>query len=173
MDNFLPQDYEIPATPSNYTKFEDGETVKFRILPSGMDNDCIVFYEYFDKSQWENGKPIRSKKPFDSTPWIENGRKQQEKWAFKVWNYNLWQVQICNISQKGLKQSIMWYIKDEDYWDPLSYDIKISRTWKGLETEYSITPTPPKEFDESLLKDNDKKIDWVAYLNSEEPFITE
>jgi hypothetical protein len=40
---FLPEGYEAPKSVSFYTKFEDGEKVKLRILPSGMeDRNCIT-----------------------------------------------------------------------------------------------------------------------------------
>ena len=171
MSDFLPKDYEIPVSPSNYTKFEDGTTTKFRILPMDNEWNCIVFWEYFDKTQGENGKPVRSVNKFTATPWIEPWRKTIHKWAFKVWNYDLWQIQICSLGQKWLQEQIMSYINDDDYWNPLNYDIKIKRDWKGLETKYWLTVSPPKPFDEALLKDNDKNIDWFAYLESEEPFI--
>lgn len=171
--SFLPDNYEMPVAPSNYTQFEDGTTTKFRILPSGGDQDCIVFWEYFDKTQWENWKPVRSMKKFEETPWIEPWRRQGEKWAFKVWNYDLNQVQICSLWQKGLKEAIMQHINDDDYGNPLWYDIKITRTWTKLETKYKIVVSPPKAFDESVLETDDKQIDWVAYLKNEEPFIGE
>ena len=169
MTSFLPSNYELPATPSGYTKFEEGQTVKFRILKSWMENDCVLFWEYFDE-RWEKGKPVRSLKAFESTPWISTDRKPKEVWAFKVWNYNLNQVQICSVWQKTIKVAIMWFINDEDYWDPLNYDIKIKREWKGLETEYTINPAPPKEFNKELLETWDKEIDWFKYLEWESPF---
>lgn len=162
---FLEESYELPVTPSNYTKFEDWETTKFRILPSWMDTDCIVFYEYFDKSQWENGKPVRSSNKFDETPWIQPWQEPKEKWSFKVWNYNLEQIQICSIGQKSIKEAIMNLIKDTDYGEPLWYDIKVKREWQQLETKYWVLPWPVKDFDIDLTW-KDKKIDWVTYLES-------
>ncbi len=167
--SFLPNNYELPVTPNHYTKFEDGETVKIRILPSGMDTNCNVFWEYFNES-WEKPQVVRSLKTFKETPWIKKDRKPKEVWAFKVFNYSIWQIQICSISQKTIKVAIMWFIKDEDYWDPLGYDIKIWRVWTWLETEYTINPAPPKKFDKDLLKD-DKEIDWFGYIEWNEPFI--
>lgn len=171
MNNFLPEDYKMPTTWNDYTKFEDWVTTRFRILPSGMESNCIVFWEYFDLTQGEKWKPVRSTKKFTETPWIESGRQQGEKWAFKVWNYDLGEVQICSIWQILLKQQIMSYINDDDYGNPVWYDIKIRREWVKLETKYSLTVSPPKDFDESLLESHDKKIDWVAYLEWEDPFL--
>ena len=43
MSNFLPEGYEPPKSVSFYTKFEDGEKVKLRILESGLeDRNCIT-----------------------------------------------------------------------------------------------------------------------------------
>ena len=55
MTNFLPYGYEAPKSVSFYTKFEDGEKVKLRILPSGLeDRNCITGFEYFEET--EDGK---------------------------------------------------------------------------------------------------------------------
>lgn len=43
MPNFLPTGYEAPKSVSFYTKFEDGDKVKLRVLPSGLeDRNCIT-----------------------------------------------------------------------------------------------------------------------------------
>ena len=166
---FLPSNYELPVTPSSYTKFEDWETVKIRILPSWMEKDCNLMWEYYDE-RWEKAKVVRSLTKFEETPWIKEGRQQKEVWAFKVWNYSLEQVQICTVSQKSIKVAIMWFINDEDYGDPLKYDIKIKREWTWLETQYTINPAPPRTFEEEKFQNNDKEIDWFKYLEWESPF---
>ena len=166
---FLPTNYSLPVTPSSFTKFEEWETVRIRILPSGMETDCMVFWEYFDESG-EKAKPVRSMKAFESTPWIWEDWKIKEVWAFKVWNYNIEQVQLCSIPQKTVKEAILWFINDEDYWNPLSYDIKVTKSWKWFDTVYKVNPAPIKEFDGSLIEWKDKEIDWFKYLEWEQPF---
>jgi hypothetical protein len=166
MNNFLPKNYEIPKTPSKYTKFENDKTTRIRILPSWTDKDTIIFYEYFDISG-ENPKPVRSIKPFQETPWIKEGQKQKEIWNCKVWNYEIEQVQICSIWQMTIKEAIMNYYMDNDFWSPVLFDLKISKKWEKLETTYWVIASPPKEFDKSLLVWKDFKIDWSGFLKCE------
>lgn len=50
MPNFLPTGYEAPKSVSFYTKIEDGDKIKLRILPSGLeDRNCITGFEYFEE----------------------------------------------------------------------------------------------------------------------------
>jgi len=166
MSDFLPQDYEIPKAASNYTKFAEDETTRIRILPSWLDKDVIICYEYFD-NRWEHPAPVRSSKEFETTPGIREWDRQKEVWNFKVWNYDLEQVQICNVPQKSIKEAIMGYYKDEDFGSPVGYDLKVTRTGKKLETKYNVIATPPKDFDQNLLEWKDFDIDWVGFIECE------
>ena len=166
MTTFLPDNYELPTTESNYTKFEKDKETKIRILLSWLEQDCIVYYEYFaDAENWKT-KPIRSVKKFLTTPWINAKSTVKEIWSFKVFNYNTQTVQICSISQKSIKEALLWYIKDNDYGSPLWFDIKITKSWEMLETKYAVIVSPPKPFDFKQIKE-DKKIDWAWFLSSE------
>lgn len=159
MPNFLPEGYEPPKSVSFYTKFEDGEKVRLRILPSGLDDrNCIFGYEHFIEDEGKR-KPVRSLHPL---------RAPEEKyfWAFKVYNYNLGIVQLCTIKQKGLMKSLTDIIGNDDYGDPLGYDISITRTGKGMDTEYSLVPSPPKDL--SVFYE-DKKINWNNWMDSQDP----
>lgn len=131
-NTFLPVGYELPAKNTwRYTKFENLQT-KLRILSS-----CLVGWEYFNT----DNKPIRQKQRFDKTPTdIQAGRYPKEFWAFVVYNYNTDQIEVCEITQRGLKEWILALIKDKDYWDPKTYDIKINKTGEKLNTNYSVVP---------------------------------
>lgn len=166
MSSFLPDGYELPKNNSGFTKFEKDKTTKIRVLPSGLDQDAIIFFEYFDESG-EKPKPIRSLKPFNDMPWIKEWRKAKECWSMKVYNYETEQIEICTINQSSIKQVIMWFFADEDYGEPTKYDLKISKTGEALETKYSVTPTPPKAFDMKLIEWIDKNIDWTWFIQGE------
>ena len=172
-NTFLPENYELPTQESRFTKFEKEKTTKIRILKSGLDNDCIVYWEYFQRQNDWKTKPVRSKTKFSETPWIEQNRTQKEVWSFKVYNYDTNSIQICSIWQKGIKEAIMRYIQDTDFGNPLTYDLKISRKGEWLETQYWVIATPPKEFDESLIEWKDVNIDWIGFLNSEKDIFFE
>ncbi len=160
MPNFLPTGYEAPKSVSFYTKIEDGDKIKLRILPSGLeDRNCITGFEYFEEmDDWK-------KKPKRSTTTLKH-IEEKHFWAFKVYNHNLWLVQLYTVKQKGLMKSLSDLIDNEDYGDPLGYDITISRTGKGMDTEYGLVPSPPKPL---VATYEDKKINWNNWIDSEDP----
>lgn len=165
MNDFLPKDYTVPETASGYMKLKDGENV-FRVLSS-----AITGFEY-----WTNdNKPVRSPYPFDETPNIKvvNGQPQRVKhfWAFVVWNYATKAVEILELTQSSIQNAITNLIEDADWGNPKDYDIKITRTGAGLETEYSVNPKPAKELDHDIaVAYADKKINLQKLFKSENPF---
>lgn len=164
MPNFLPTGYEAPKSVSFYTKFEDGEKVKLRILPSGLEDcNCITWFEYFE--EMDDGK----KKPMRSTQTLKH-IEEKHFWAFKVYNYNVWLVQLCSIKQKGIMKTLTEYFTNEDYGDPLGYDITISRKGKGMDTEYGVIASPPKPF---VTQYEDKNINWNNWIEWEDPLSEE
>ena len=138
--SFLPENYKIPETWSNYLKFVKDWDTKFRIM-----SDSLVWWLYFDA---EN-KPHRTKEmPSD---WKEHAKineksgKQEEPKQFRafiVWNFDLKRIQILEITQKTIQNQIMSYYKDADRWDPKDYNLKVSRTGEWFDTEYQVKPLP-------------------------------
>ena len=60
---------------------------------------------------------------------------------------------------------------NEDYGDPLGYDITISRSGKTMaDTKYSLIPSPPKPF---TAQYEDKNINWNNWIESEDPLSPE
>lgn len=164
MPNFLPTGYEAPKSVSFYTKFEDGEKTKLRILPSGLsDRNCITGFEYFEEMDDWKKKPKRS---------VMTMKHIEEKhfWAFKVYNHNIGIVQLCSLKQKGLMKALSELFQNEDYGDPLGYDITISRTGKGMDTEYWLVPSPPKPL---IANYEDKNINWNNWIDWEDPLSEE
>lgn len=157
----LPEDY-TPAQSGwgQYTKLKDGDT-KIRILTSP-----IIGYEYFT----EANKPKRSKEMFSDTSDIKEGGKVKEFWAFVVWNYNEEKTQIMEITQNTIKDQIFALAKDEDFGDPKWYDLKITRSWKDLETKYQVKPLWAKTFDNKEAIEAAKNINLTALFDGEDPF---
>src|SRR5687768_7065007 len=134
MSDFLPTDYQIPKSPSGYMRFEDGIN-SIRILSS-----AIVGYEYFNK----DNKPVRSAEPFEDMPSdIKKDGKIKPFWAFVVWNYKMKMVQILEITQKGIMTPIKALVDNPKWGDPKKYDIAITKTGEGLDTEYTVQGEPP------------------------------
>lgn len=134
---FPTEDYKIPSS-SNYFKFKDGENT-FRVL-----SPAVVGYEY-----WNNeGKPVRSKTAFATIPADirtgDDGKPERIKhfWAFLVWNYDQKQVQILQLTQKGVMEAIKALVDNTKWGNPTGYDITVSRSGSGLETKYQTMPSP-------------------------------
>lgn len=124
----LPTNYEPPKKESGYFRFNDGDN-KIRIL-----SEPVIGYEYFTV---EN-KPRRSKEPFDDPMDIRENERIKEFRAFVIWNYDLKKIQIMSITQSSIKKQIMGLAQDEDFGDPVDYDLKINKTGEKLETQYLV-----------------------------------
>lgn len=162
--SFLPNNYKDPSQSSSYLKLKEGNT-KIRII-----GDPLLGWEYWVED--EKRKPFRVK-DFKDVP--EKYRNPADKknavkffWAMLVWNYNESKAQIFEITQVSIRRTIENLNKDEAWGDPKNYDISITRTGEGMETEYTVVPTPPTKFDTT-----DKYIPEVnleAWFEGEDPF---
>ena len=160
--NFLPTGYEVPKTASNYMKFEEGKN-RFRILSS-----AIVGYEWWSES---NGvrKPNRVK-TYDEA--VEQGIDPLKPfWAFVVWNYQQSKVQILELTQKGLMNSIKALVDDDEWGAPQEYDLTVTRTGKDKETKYALTPSPAKAIDPKIKEEyKGMSIDLNKLYVGDDPF---
>jgi hypothetical protein len=163
MNNFLPDSYNIPETPSNYMRFVEGANT-FRILSS-----AIVGFEYFNL----NNKPVRSKEAFEEMPQdIKQGGKIKPFWAFCIYNYDLKMVQILELTQKSIMTAIKATVDNPKWGNPRLYDFTITRSGEGLDTEYVTQAEPPigepsDEIKEAFIN---KPINLSALFESGDPF---
>lgn len=156
---FLPDNYDeikpssTSENSSRYTRFSEGIT-KIRVLSS-----AIVGWEAWT----EENKPIRFRtRPQDSelprNIRVNDWGKPALKffWAFVVWNYETEQIELCEITQRAIRDGIEALIKDEDFGPPNDmangYGIKITREGTGLDTKYSVTPGKVQPIADSILK---------------------
>lgn len=143
MENeFVPKDYEAPKNTGLYMKLEDGSN---KFLPLGP---TVMGYEYWTT---EN-KAVRQTEAFKKTPedikLDDKGKPTKIKhfWAFPVWNYAGKQVQLLQISQKSVMDSMLSYIKSEDWGNPiLNYSFTVDKKGKGFETTYTVMANPKKD----------------------------
>lgn len=164
--SFLEKDYNVPQGSSNYMKFLEGPN-KFRILSS-----AIVGYEYWTT---EN-KPVRQKEKFKMIPndikLKSDGMPSEFKhfWAFVVWNYQEKMVQILEITQATVQRQLKIKIDNrEGKFD--ANDFIVTRTGKGMETEYDTDvadPTPVTE--EIVAAYAGKYINLEALYSGADPF---
>ena len=159
--SFLEKDYKMPVN-SNYYKFKEGKN-KFRVL-----SDAITGWEYWTT---EN-KPVRSEEPFEDMP--EDIKKDKEGkvrinhfWAFIAWNYEAKKVQVLELTQKSIMNAIKAYIDEPDWGDPKGYDIVVTRSGAGFDTEYQTIANPHTKFTEKV---DISKIKLEALFANEDPF---
>lgn len=145
---FLDASYEVPQVASRYYKMKQGDN-QFRILSSP-----ILGNEFWNL----DGKPVRRKtgEAIDMTELRPNkdGSAGTVKhfWALPVWDYSSNEVKVAEFTQKSILQAIRDLVKDEDWADPKTYDLVITRSGEGFETEYSVKPKLPKELSPLITK---------------------
>lgn len=159
-DPFLPEDYQEPSN-SDYVRFEPW-THKLRILEKP-----ILCYDVRHDVD-ENGNPKKFSETFRQEPNkpIPIGAKVSR--ACLVYNYGEKRVQIRNISQKQIRDTLATFYRDKDYGSPLLYDLKIVREWAGqTDTKYNILPLPKAELSpEAKNVIANIGIDWDIYFDN-------
>jgi hypothetical protein len=163
---FLPDKYSMPDANTGYFRFKQGEN-KFRVLSS-----AIVGWESWVDDDGKR-KPLRFRMD-EKIPVDKIGDDPKHFWAFVVWNYAEEKIQILEITQKGIMKSIQSLVSDEDWGDPKNYDLVVTRTGEGLETEYQVNPKPKKELDKGIIQFyKDLNINLEALFSGGDPFKSE
>ena len=168
MTNFLPEKYDIPEKVSGYMKFKPGDNT-FRSLSS-----AITGYEYWNT---EN-KPVRSVEfPANADNLrVKDGKTSDIKhfWAFVVWNYDLKAVQILQITQVSIQKAIKKYVDNKKWGDPKGYDITVTKSGDGLETEYATVAEPHSAVTKEIADAHaSKSINLSALYEGNDPFAVE
>lgn len=156
--DFLPDNYETPATNANYLKFADGET-RFRILSKPV-------IGWLD---WKDNKPLRYVMTAKPERPVDAAKPIKHFWAMIVWNYATAKVQVLEITQSTVQKAIENLAKDSDWGAPFDYDIKVVRKGKDKQTEYTVTPSPKKAFAD-FKSANDVKVCLNELFTGGDPF---
>lgn len=160
MENtFLPKDYEKPSTANQYMKLEEGDN-KIRVLAPAITG-------WIDWTP--DKKPVRSKTEPETNFNPDNPAKHF--WAFPVWDYRDEKVKILEITQSSIQGSLLGFVNDEDWGDPIKYDVNIKRSGKDMGTKYTVVTTPPKE-PSAQIKDAIKHmtVNMEALFDGGDPF---
>lgn len=162
MDNtFLPEGYEQPEGNSNYLKLQKGDN-KFRILSRPV----VGWVDWKDKKPFRFAMNAKPDKPFDPKKPIKHF------WAFLVWDATNEGVKILELTQQTIQQSIGHLSKDEEWGAPFEYDIKVGRKGEGLETEYTVTPSPKKPLTDDIKKAAlEKPCNLEALFSGSDPWV--
>lgn len=154
----LPEGYQAPKANSGYLKITDKKQ-KVRILSSP-----ITGYIDWDKS-WEKPRPVRSREKKEKL-WEDYPK---HFWAMKIWNYEAKSIQIREVTQASVRNTILALVEWE-WWDPKDYDLNIRKKGEKLETEYFVQPTADwkKELDPAIYTielettcDLESLFDWL------------
>lgn len=164
-NSFLPIGYKAPE--GNYAKLKPGENT-FRILGS-----AIVGYEY-----WNNdNKPVRSATQFAAMPAdirTEDDGKFSIKhfWMFPVWNYDNQKIQVMEITQKGIQDSLRSLVANPKWGNPIDYDITITKQGSGFDTSYQTMPNPKAPLSDEIMGTFlATKINLEAVYTGGDPFL--
>lgn len=103
-----------PSGGGDLLKLEDGKGVKIRVV----------------------GEPYVVQTEYKGTP--------STRFALKFWNQSAKIAQFIMIPKTPLNALLALAENTEDWGDPEQYDVTITRTGSGKETEYSVQPSPNK-----------------------------
>lgn len=158
---FLPQDYEAPKNSNNYMKLTEGEH-RIRILSAP-----IIGWEDWTADK----KPVRFKRNERPLKPINENVPVKHFWAMIVYNVKDHRIQILHITQATIRNSIEALYRDEDWGNPVNYDIKITKTGEGKETKYTVNPIPHKPLGQSVIDlFNEHPCNLEAIFTNEDPF---
>lgn len=162
---YLPEGYEVPKQEGGgYMKFKQGDN-KFRIL-----SEPIIGWQYWTEAK----KPVRSKTMWNVVPLdadLKKGWPQKHFWAFVVWNFETKQIEILQLTQSTLLYALQSLINSEEWGDPREYSVTINRKGEGLETEYTMMPSPAKPIPKEIkAKYEEKPINLEALFSGGNPF---
>ena len=162
--DFLPENYEAPKGGGGYMKFQKGEN-RFRIM-----SKPIIGWEDWTPEK----KPVRyhmADKP--SQPLVE-GKQIKHFWAFIVYDFSSREIKILEITQSSIQNAIQTLVKDEDWGNPYGYDINVTRSGDGMETEYQVSPKPHKKVTAEMEKSYlEKPISLEVLFDGADPFKAE
>src|SRR3972149_9003865 len=168
---FLPDNLDknenLNERASQYMKFEQGEN-KFRVLAS-----AIVGWKWWETTE-EGGrtpKRVRIDEKIDIST-LEAPESVKRFWAFPVWNYKVEKVQILEITQKGIQNTLKGLARSKDWGSPMNYDISIIREGETMQdTKYEVIPSPPKPLAKEIEKEFKNTYPRLeALYKGEDPF---
>lgn len=161
---FLPKGYKLPESNmgGGYMKLVQGAN-KFRIL-----SDAVTGFELWT----DENKPVRYREYPESVPGnMRVDSRVKSFWAFVVWNYAAQAVQILQLTQSTIMGAINDLVINSDWGEPTNYDITIARRGEGLETEYTVQPSPHKEVAANIAAAyKSKNINLDALFDGGNPF---
>lgn len=180
--SFVPQGYKPPSKSDQFFKPQSGKN-KIRV----MSDKLVAGWLFFGKNEEGQNYPYRKKadladptdRGFSDEEMISLGCKmkgdkpepQKYFWLMLVWNYDLRRFQVWEVTQKGLQKDFLSIIETEEYGNPVNYDVEVTKTGDGLNTEYKIIAKPPKAIDQKVAEQfNELEVNIEAVFEGDYPF---
>lgn len=110
-----------------------------------MSWDNIKIPSSGDILKLESGKKYRLR--IVGEPWVYQSEYQgnpSTRYAMAVWNQEVKAAQILMLPGGAFRQVLDYAQNTEDWGDPELYDFVIAKTGAGLETRYTLQPSPKK-----------------------------
>lgn len=159
-NNFLPEGYEVPARGGAYFKFKQGQNT-FRIVTKPI----------IGWLGWTHENKPERRRTKDEFAGVNLKDKIKHFWAFGVYDHNSNTVQVLELTQSTILSALTDIFNNPDWGAPFAYNITINKTGEGMETSYTVTPTPPKELtNEAKDKVVEKPLNLDALFNGGDPF---
>jgi len=161
----IPKNTQIPQGQSQFMKWKLGDN-NFRVL-----SDIITGWE-----GWKDKKPFRRAGDVCNIKVeevdLDKGGKPSRKyfWAMAVWNYDTKQVQVLEITQSSIMNTLFNLENNGKWGDLKNYDITVTKKGDGLDTEYNTVPNPHEALSEEILKAyKDSNVDLNKLFDEEYP----
>lgn len=159
-NDFLPEDYEVPASGGSYFKLKPGQNT-FRVVTKPI----------IGWIGWTNENKPERRRAKDDFAGVNLKDKIKHFWAFGVYDHNTSTVQVMELTQSTILSALTDIFKNPDWGSPFGYNITINKTGEGMETSYTVTPTPPKELsNEAQDKVVEKPLNLEALFEGGDPF---
>ena len=160
--SFIPENFN-QSDNGGYFKPEKGKQNRVRII---SDKPLVGHVQWTEENRpirWELGQ----ERPEAN---YKNDTKPRSFLAVVVRSYEAKQLQVWEITQRTLQDTLAQLTKDADFGHPINYDLKITRKGDGLETTYSMVPmsTPLSEEVQDAVENN--TVNLRALLTGDNPF---
>lgn len=139
-----PMDTQAERPTYTYMKFQSGDN-RFRILAEPERG-----YEAWVGPEGAK-KPWRRRSEGELIQAVGSTEiKAKALWVMPVYNYATSQIEVLNVNQKSIQESLASYRNDEDWGDFTEYDVVVKKTGEGLETRYEVMAKPHKALPEDV-----------------------